>query len=306
MSQQPEGLGIPGSGPTFGPPAGYGPSYLPASGGQPSYLPDAAASTAAAGVSPSATGVIATGAGSGQVRDHHIQPFSPDQPVQPVRPGAPMAQPAQPMTRPGAPVIQQPPSPLVQPATQPGMPPSQPGTARAQSDLSQGEASQPYPPAGVNFPAPDPAQLGDQQNPNVREQVGRGLLYATAAIVVGSVLSVLLLQAGFISSLVAFLMAWGGARLYQVGAGRPAREGAVPLVILLAVGVIVCWEVSLGYALHRQVVEELGPDVALGTTVEIMGSAEFQVDSLRHGLVFMLLGALGIFGTVRGLLTRRG
>jgi hypothetical protein len=186
------------------------------------------------------------------------------------------------------------------------MPPSQPGTARAQSDLSQGEASQPYPPAGVNFPAPDPAQLGDQQNPNVREQVGRGLLYATAAIVVGSVLSVLLLQAGFISSLVAFLMAWGGARLYQVGAGRPAREGAVPLVILLAVGVIVCWEVSLGYALHRQVVEELGPDVALGTTVEIMGSAEFQVDSLRHGLVFMLLGALGIFGTVRGLLTRRG
>ncbi|MDO5286885.1 MAG: hypothetical protein Q4G45_08715 [Actinomycetia bacterium] len=262
MSEQSEGLGVPGSGPSFGPPV---------ANGQPSYLPPAGQS-----YQPSARPQPDPGPAPGSYQQPGYQPAPPAVWGPPTQ---------QPVVQPGAPV---PPS-QAQPAA--AAPPGQPQAAATMAG--------PGTPAYVDYPPPVGEPAGRP------ERVGLGLLCALAAVLAGSVATALLLQAGWVFSLVALAMAWGGARLYQVGAGGPPRKGAWPLVVLLVVGVLFSWEVALAWMVHARAVSALGSEQAVSTTIQILLDSEFQGAAFRQGWVFLLFGALGIFSTVRGLLASR-
>lgn len=276
MTQPPEGLGRPGSGPSFGAPEGqptYG-SYTPSPIGQPGGTqPDSTpyGSAPAYGSAPYGSDPAAPSYGSAPTASSYG--FTPSHGSTPA-------------TTPAAPTY--------------GRAPAY-GNAPAPGTTPDYGPQGPYgPPSAQAYPPP---QLSDDAytQPTVprRENVGRGLLLALVAIVVGAGVSAALYQAGFILSIIAYGMAWGGTYLYRWGAGTPARKGAVPLVVLLVAGLIGAWLFTVGFSLY-------GRTGSLGTTVSIMLDTDFMASVLPNGAMFLLFGGLGIFGTVRQILGSRG
>ena len=135
-----------------------------------------------------------------------------------------------------------------------------------------------------------------------------GLLAALGAVVVGVVLTVLIWRAGFVASITSFAMAVGAAWLYTVAAGRPPRKGLVPLVAIILLGVVLSF-----FAVVASDLMEAYDDAIAAGLVPTIGKGEF----VRRGVtdsevlseygkdmaMFGLFAVLGIFGTVRRLLS---
>jgi len=78
------------------------------------------------------------------------------------------------------------------------------------------------------------------------ENVARGLLAATGAILVGLVLTVVVWRLGFIASITSFAMAAGAVFIYGKAAGADPRRGLLPLIGLIVVGVVLGCAVLVG------------------------------------------------------------
>jgi hypothetical protein len=152
-----------------------------------------------------------------------------------------------------------------------------------------------------SLPAPAGAQLRS-------ERVMLGLLAALAAVLVGVVLTVVIWRAGYIASITSLVMAIGATWLYTVAAGSNPRRGLVPLIIVILVGVVLSFFAIVASDLVDAY--DAGVDAGLVPTVS---KSEFVRRGLTDGEVlseygkdmamFAVFAVLGIFGTVRRLLS---
>ena len=140
------------------------------------------------------------------------------------------------------------------------------------------------------------------------ERVAFGLLAALVAVLGAAVLTVVIWRAGYIASITSLAMAIGATWLYTMAAGHPPRRGLIPLILLILVGVVA----SFLAVVASDLMEAYDAALATGLTTT-MSKAEF----VRRGLtdsevlseygkdmaMFGLFAALGIFGTVRRLLS---
>jgi hypothetical protein len=140
------------------------------------------------------------------------------------------------------------------------------------------------------------------------ERVALGLLAALGAVVGGVVVTVLIWRAGYIASITSLVIAFGATYLYTAAAGGQPRRGLVPLIALILVGVVL----SFFAVVASDLVDVYDEAVSAGL-VPTISKTEF----VRRGLtdseilseygkdmaMFGLFAALGIFGTVRRLLT---
>ena len=172
----------------------------------------------------------------------------------------------------------------------------------------------------MSHPAPQPHQpdqpFGAAPGVEVpRERVGLGLLAALGAVVGGMVLTVVIAQLGFIAAVSSFVIAFGAAYLYELGAGRPARKGLVPLVLLIVLGVVASYFAVIASDLWDAYDEAGITDPSrLGFVREFLFSpGDVFQEPYKDLPFFAIFGVLGIFGVVRRLFaaaeraaTRRG
>jgi hypothetical protein len=161
----------------------------------------------------------------------------------------------------------------------------------------------------MSHPYYQPAPTPPEATVEVRapERIALGLLAACLAVVVGAVLTVVLWRAGFIASITTFLMAAGASYLYTRAAGAPPRKGLAPLVLLIVLGVAVCFFAVVGSDLSDVYDRLAGPGS--------IPKAQFIRENLFTGKVlgsygkdiamFALFAALGLFSTMRRLLAVR-
>jgi len=141
-----------------------------------------------------------------------------------------------------------------------------------------------------------------------RERVGLGLLAALAAVLGGVVLTVVVWRMGFLASITSFVIALGATMLYTKAAGAAPRKGLLPLIGIILFGVAAsffavvasdAWTVYGDQNLAQY-------DVSRMTFIR---DNLFNADILRgYGkdmAMFFVFAALGIFSTLRRLLSAR-
>lgn len=139
------------------------------------------------------------------------------------------------------------------------------------------------------------------------ERVIRGLLAALVAVVLGVALTVVIWRAGYIAAITSLAIAFGASFLYTLAAGKPARRGLVPLIVLILLGVVVSF-----FAIVVSDLLDIYDELAVSGAV---GKGEFVRDNMFDTEVLESYGkdlawfagfaVLGIFGTVRQLFASR-
>ena len=156
-----------------------------------------------------------------------------------------------------------------------------------------------YTPYATPTPAAEPA----------RERVLLGLLASLLAVVGGVVLTVVIWRAGYVAAFTSFVIAIGAVWLYSLAAGRPPKRGLIPLVAIILVGVVLSF-----FAVVASDLTELYDELLASGLTSTVSKSEF----VRRGLtdtdvlseygkdmaLFGLFAALGIFSTVRLLVSR--
>ena len=162
-------------------------------------------------------------------------------------------------------------------------------------------------------PGPEQAALPAQPTtqPEVpEERVALGLMASLIAVVAGVVVTVVIWRAGYIASITSFVIAIGAVYLYTAAAGAPPRKGLVPVILVVALGVVASF--------FAVVVSDLMDAYdALGIEVQVPGltKQEFVMDNVFNGdllaeygkdlAMFALFAVLGVFGTIRRLWAAR-
>ncbi len=137
----------------------------------------------------------------------------------------------------------------------------------------------------------------------VDENVGQGLLLALGGVLVGIAVIVAIAAAGYVAGLSGVVLAAAAAFLYRAGAGYPPRRGLVPLVVLIAGGLVAGHFASVAYVLHQE-----GPDhgVFIGWGESIRMAFDSEVVSATAGDLakLVLYGGFGAFAVIRGIVKR--
>ncbi len=174
-------------------------------------------------------------------------------------------------------------------AQYPGAGPQYPGAPTAGPQQAPGS----YPASGGEFP------VAATQAP---ERVGLGLLAAAVVVLVCCGLTAAIYHWGFIASITAWLMAMGAAWAYGRFGGAPVK-GRVPLLVLIAVGIVLGFLSMVASAVWDYYWEEMG---SAGTTQEalelVLGNlfnGELWQDLGSDALFYFIFAALGAFGVFR-------
>lgn len=143
------------------------------------------------------------------------------------------------------------------------------------------------------------------------ENVGRGLLFALAAVIGAAVLTILLFEAGVLAGFSGLVVAGGSVWLYMKGAGSVPRRGLKSLVALIVVGAVVSILAAIFVDVWRgygKIQDQLGGSVP-------MSRGDFVTKEMTHYLFqdygkdiafYALFVVLGSFGTLRRLVAGRG
>lgn len=138
------------------------------------------------------------------------------------------------------------------------------------------------------------------------ERVGRGLLLAMVAVIVGWVVCAALFHFGHIPSIVALTIGPAGVLLYGKGAGSRPRAGAVKLVAMLVAAVILAWPISIATELYFYYVATTGTrDGVVGYVLSQVFSPSLFVAKLKEFLLVALFGLAGIIASVQTLIATR-
>ncbi len=168
-------------------------------------------------------------------------------------------------------------------------------------------------PSEPALPAPQgvglPSHLSPTNSLAATENVGRGLLFAVAAIPVAMVLSAVVWKLGFVASIVSFALAAGAVWLYVRGAGTTPRKGLVPVVLLIFVGVALAFLANMAVDASDYWSANGGPGSDVSRTSFILHTI-FRpevISSYGKDLGFyVVFAALGTFSTIRRLFRRPG
>lgn len=159
-----------------------------------------------------------------------------------------------------------------------------------------------FPPGVPGYTQQDASGQGGYGVPQVPEKVGRGLLFALGGVAVGVIATVLVWQMGFVASITSFLLAWLSGVLYTRGAGAPPRKGAVPFLVLIVVGVLFAFFAAVFSDFYRWASEyDLNP---FSLMMVGLSMPEFWKDNGFTLVIFLVFGALGVFGVFRQLLRK--
>lgn len=152
-------------------------------------------------------------------------------------------------------------------------------------------------------------QLPVQPQARPAEMVSRGLIFSLGAIPVGMAVAVVIWKMGFIASISSFLIAAGAVFLYTKGAGTPPRQGLLPLLVVVVLGVAA----SFFAIVAADLITFFGTPE--GQALGYPSEATFVRENLFNGALlksygsdlgmFVLFAALGVFGTIRRLLATR-
>ncbi len=146
----------------------------------------------------------------------------------------------------------------------------------------------------------------EQPSVTTPENVSMGILFAIGGVLVGMVAAAAVYHFGFIASIVALGMAIGCLWLYGKGAGSPPRKGAVPLLVLIILGLVLAWLFTLGTELYLAATEQGATAAeALSFASSMLFDGRLWSATGTDALIFFLFGALGLFGSVRQLLAAR-
>lgn len=158
-------------------------------------------------------------------------------------------------------------------------------------------------------PEPTPLVDGAVETAEPKERVALGLLAALLPIVLGIAVTVAIWRTGYIAAITSFVMAIGAAYVYTAAAGRPARKGLAPLVLLIVLGVVVSFFGIVASDLWDAYDELSALGFDLGDSrVTFIREQLFESTVLReYGkdmAMFGLFAVLGIGGVIRSLFSQ--
>lgn len=162
-----------------------------------------------------------------------------------------------------------------------------------------GDSARPGPDAAATIAAPAAPAAPP-------ERVALGLLASLLAVVGGVVLTVVIWRAGYIASITSFVIAIGAVYLYTAAAGSPPRKGLVPVVLVIALGVvasffaIVVSDLLDAYDLYATDAQALGIDKRQFVMDNVFDT-ELLAEYGKDLGMFVLFAVLGIFSTLRRL-----
>lgn len=147
-----------------------------------------------------------------------------------------------------------------------------------------------------------PATPETALRPAPDEQVGRGLLFAFAAVLGGIVLTVVIWQAGFVAAISSFALAAGAVFLYDKGAGAPPRKGLVPLIALIVVGVVAGFFAVIASDAWKAYDELPIAEDRITFVLNNIFEGEVIKAYAKDMVWYFGFAAFGVFGTLRRLL----
>lgn len=163
----------------------------------------------------------------------------------------------------------------------------------------------------MSFSQPQPAMPEPAAAPVLepQERVGLGLLAASAAVIGGVALTVVIWRAGYIAAITSLVIAFGAAYLYEMAAGRSPRKGLVPLLVLIVVGVVVSF-FSIVASDAWDAYDEIGVQAATGMgRFEFIRRAMVEPEILQEygkdTALFIVLAIVGIIGVGRRMFGAR-
>ncbi len=136
------------------------------------------------------------------------------------------------------------------------------------------------------------------------ERVGRGLAIAALVVGLGVVLTVVIWRFGFVASISSLILAAGATYAYTWAAGAAPRKGALPLIVFIVLGVVVGFLAMIASD-ALEAYDELGV-VGLSEWAwvrQMVFNAEVLRSYAGDMLFYFGFAALGIFGTLRGLIS---
>lgn len=155
-------------------------------------------------------------------------------------------------------------------------------------------------------PASPEQPFGSQPAPQpvlVIENVARGMFFALGAVVAGVVLTVVLWRLGFIAAITSYVLAAGAIFLYNKGAGTTPKRGLVPVLLLVALGLVIgffgvvasdAWDAydKYGDALPGSRFSFITDNIFRGEVIKSYG---------KDIAMFVIFAALGVYSTLRRL-----
>jgi len=126
-------------------------------------------------------------------------------------------------------------------------------------------------------------------------------LFAVGGVLLGVILNVALWQGGYIASIASFVMAWACLWLYTKGAGRPPHKGLLPIIGLIAAGVIISLLAVFTSDAIRLTSEYLdSPSLSdyLNVIGKVLTNPKVWIQNIATVFMFFLFAALGSVGTI--------
>jgi uncharacterized membrane protein YgcG len=166
--------------------------------------------------------------------------------------------------------------------------------------MSEGHSS----PYTDGLPVAPTSESAAQVLPAPPERVALGLLTSLVAVVVGVVLTVVIWRAGYVASITSLVIAAGAVYGYSLAAGTAPRKGLIPVVLIVALGVVLSFFAvvasDLVDAYDQMGIAKTGISQADFIRDNIFNSELLRRYSEDMGM-FLLFAVLGVFGTLRSL-----
>lgn len=141
------------------------------------------------------------------------------------------------------------------------------------------------------------------------ERVGRGMLFALAAVVGAILLTIVLFEAGFLAAFSGLVVASGSVALYMKGAGTVPHRGLKSLVALIVIGAVAAILAAIFVDLWRgydKIQHQMGSvPVSRGDFISREMTHYLFQDYGKDIAFYALFVVLGSYGTVRRLIASR-
>ncbi|UKA49810.1 hypothetical protein LFT48_20670 [Arthrobacter sp. FW305-123] len=164
-----------------------------------------------------------------------------------------------------------------------------------------------HPEAAPSAQAAQPAQFNSQASrPNGQEDIGRGTLFALAALPIGVILWMILWNFGWMTSLVTYAAAFMAAKFYVVGAGALSRKGVWMVAVVTAATALVSflggvWLDAVKFLGREPLAMVMSSEPWALMADNFAYNPDFIGGYIGDFLLALLFGALGCFFTLRQL-----
>ncbi|MFW0771784.1 hypothetical protein ACLRGI_01270 [Paenarthrobacter nitroguajacolicus] len=164
-----------------------------------------------------------------------------------------------------------------------------------------------HPEAAPSQPGTHSAQVNDTFTSSVpREDIGRGALFALAALPIGVILWMIIWNLGWMTSLVTYAAAFMAAKFYVTGAGALSRKGVWVVAIVTAATALASflggvWLDAVKFLGREPLAMVMNSEPWALMADNFAYNPDFVSGYVGDFLLALLFGALGCFFTLRQL-----